>query len=99
MVDFHKYENAPEEVAFLRNNHRHVFHIEAKIEVWDDDRELEFFIVQNHINSVLFQLSSESSCEMKAKKLLKLLIEKYGINRRYQVSVFEDNENGAEVIY
>lgn len=39
----HYWKDCPiEEVSFLRNNHRHMFHIKAYKEVFHDDRDVEF---------------------------------------------------------
>ena len=40
----HKYPDAPDEVDFLRYPHRHIFHFKVQIEVFNDDRDIEFFI-------------------------------------------------------
>lgn len=50
---FHRWLDAPDEVAFLRNYHRHLFKIEAVITVMEDDRELEFFLVQKKIREFI----------------------------------------------
>jgi len=31
---FHKYPDAPDEVSFLRNEHRHMFHFKIYLEVF-----------------------------------------------------------------
>lgn len=46
----HYYKEAPDEVAFLRNNHAHTFKIAVVFEVSHCERELEFFIVRKLIN-------------------------------------------------
>lgn len=101
----HCYPNAPERVSYLRNVHRHSFFVEAKIEVFHDDRELEFIIVKEDLSKFiqesLVQRDMDKlvsmSCEMMAKSIMTYLSDSYGSNRRYFVSVYEDNENGAEV--
>jgi len=43
----HNFPKAAElfpEVAFLADRHRHMFHIEAKKEVFHDDRDVEFLM-------------------------------------------------------
>ena len=40
----HKYPNAPKEVEFLKYPHRHIFKFKVQIEVYNDDRDIEFFI-------------------------------------------------------
>lgn len=95
----HHWPEAPDDVGFLRNPHRHTFFVEATFSVSHGDRELEFFQVKRVINEYLADPSSlfpiRSSCEHMAKELLThLLNNKYGI---ISVAVFEDNENGAKV--
>lgn len=101
----HCYPDAPDEVAFLRNLHRHIFHIEAEIEVFHDERELEFFMVKRVIDDHLYNplRAPSSSCEQIARNLKKFLQVKYPLPsnirfRKYRtinIKVFEDNENGV----
>lgn len=95
---FHKYPAAPEGVEFLKNEHRHIFHVEAKIEVFHDDRELEFILVKRFLNSQLTDgQMNHKSCEMMAADLINKIEEKFPGERAISVKVFEDNENGGEV--
>lgn len=101
----HCYPNAPEEVAFLRNPHRHRFVVRTTIEVFGDDRELEFILVQRAIEKyVLTELGvdgtidlQQHSCEWFAKFIRDFVWRRYGDNRDVMISVFEDDENGAIV--
>ena len=103
---FHKWKEAPFEVKFLRSLHRHIFYIECSIEVYHFDRELEFFLVKQYIDDLIkIELPrrctavEEWSCEMYAKFILRQLTEQYGVSRDMIIRVFEDYENGAEIIY
>lgn len=95
----HQYTNAPDEVRFLSYPHRHMLQIEAIIEVFTDDRELEFILVKRTLNEILDGLRlttvSDRSCEMIAQCILTKLRIKYGTNRNYQIEVSEDGENSA----
>lgn len=97
---FHKYENAPEEVSFLRNRHRHVFGLTVKIQVTESDRELEYFLVLKDVKTLikkyLKQTKETESCEMIAEFFLDYLETKYR-NRRIEVEVSEDDENSSLV--
>lgn len=101
---YHLWRDAPEEVAFLRSPHRHLFYVETRIRVKEDDRELEFFMVQHRINQIIKEempLTLESaqlglSCEMMAKKILGRLRWLYP-NRPISCLITEDDENGAIV--
>lgn len=75
----HCYPSAPEEVAFLRHPHRHIFHVSAEIEVFHDDRELEFILVKRSIDEFLKGMPElkNASCEMIAKSIREFLKEKY----------------------
>lgn len=95
----HRWKDAPEQVAFLKNWHRHIFKASAVIQVHHDDRELEYFMVLDVIKKEILpfiELSETlSSCEQKAKFIANGLINVYGNDRSYIVSVFEDGENGS----
>lgn len=89
------------DVSFLSNPHRHIFHIEVELEVFHDDREIEFILLkrdlEGHLSSVYDM--NYKSCEMIAKDLSQYLRDTYGSNRYCRVDVFEDGENGARIIY
>lgn len=95
----HRWKNAPEAVSFLRDYHRHVFHIELQIEVFHDDRELEFILVKNALNTYLstFPERSDLSCEMIAKMIIEWARGVAPGMRKISCGVFEDGENGAVV--
>lgn len=72
---YHSWPDAPEEVAFLRNQHRHLFKCKLRFNVLHSDREKEFFILKNkilrYVNSLLLnQDMGAKSCEMIAEDLL-----------------------------
>lgn len=95
---FHHYDNAPSQVSFLQFVHRHVFYCEAKIEVFHDDRELEFIIVKRHLSSKFSGgYLGQKSCEMIAAEIISEIKKQYGGSRKVSVKVFEDNENGCEI--
>jgi hypothetical protein len=96
----HSWPDAPDTVAFLRDRHRHLFHVEAEIQVKHGDRELEFLTVQDEVSSWVRALPFDlghTSCEMLAERLLAGLRGLYGSDRSYRVTVSEDGENGATV--
>ena len=87
------------EVGFLSDIHRHVFHITMKKEVFHDDRDIEFIMFKRDVQDYLkmkyhrddyrCHFFGSKSCEMIAKELLEQFDCIY-------VSVWEDDENGAE---
>lgn len=99
---YHNWPDAPQEVEFLRFPHRHLFHVEAKIPVFHDDRYLEFFMVKRVIDNFIKEkyptrVLKQKSCEMLAREVIEALTKEYGIKRDMSVSVFEDNENGSVI--
>lgn len=96
----HRFADAPQEVGFLREPHRHIFSVEVEMEVFHDDRELEFIMVKHNLNKFLFSkpFGIRSSCEQMANEIIEFLVSIYG-KRQMIVGVFEDNENGGRVYY
>lgn len=100
----HCYPNAPEEVAYLRELHRHMFGVEVEMDVFDDDREIEFIMLKHSVQDAIRILTPNGnlgslSCEQIAKSIICYLRGKYcdGMNRTIIVTVDEDGENGAIV--
>ena len=85
------------EVSFLGSPHRHIFHFKVWIEVFDDDREIEFILFKRWLQD-LYKDSILSldykSCEMIAKDLHEVIHNNYGA-RNIWIEVSEDNENGC----
>jgi hypothetical protein len=101
---YHFYRNAPDDVAYLRDRHRHLFKFKVKIQVWHDDREIEFHQFQNRIEAWYDDGALElnhRSCEMIADDLYLKLVETYGSERAREctIEVSEDGECGAECQY
>lgn len=96
---FHNYPGAPDEVAFLRDRHRHIFHFRVQIAVFHDDRDIEFILFKRELEGLFDSGAMEinhKSCEMLARDLIEYIHEKYS-GRYIEVSVSEDGENGAVV--
>lgn len=86
-----------DDVSFLGVPHRHIFHFRVEIEVFHDDRDIEFIQFKRWMERLYSQQTLEldyKSCEMIAEDLAKEINKKYP-NRTFSVSVAEDNENGA----
>ena len=76
----HKYPNAPKEVEFLKYPHRHIFKFKVQIQVYDNDRDIEFFIFKRWLESLYADDTLEldyKSCEMIADDLAKEIKDKY----------------------
>lgn len=88
------------EVAFLSYPHRHLFHITCKKEVFHDDRDVEFILFKRKIESYLilkYGYGTGQYCDFKAmscEMIARELLEEFELE---YCSVFEDNENGAEI--
>ena len=96
---FHKYPDAPDEVVFLKNEHRHIFHLKIWIEVFHDDREIEFFMFKNFIKTLIKTDSfNHMSCEMISDILYEKINKKYP-KRDVKIEVSEDKENGSFIEY
>ena len=99
----HCWPNAPDGVLFLRNIHRHMFHVSAQIEVHHNDRDLEFILVKKDLAKMVEESAKEwpisVSCEQMASDIVEYLRNRYGGDRDIQVEVSEDGENGAVVTY
>lgn len=102
----HKYPAALEDpkladVSFLGYPHRHMFHFRVELEVFHDDRDVEFILLKRELEGLFdngtLQLDYKS-CEMIADDLADYIVDKYP-GRRLVITVSEDNENGATSIY
>lgn len=94
-LGIHRYLDAPDEVFYLRNFHRHVFHVTVWIDVFHDDRDIEFILFKKFVNGIFADYDFDClSCEMIIDKIAAAIEEKYP-NRGMTISVSEDGENGA----
>lgn len=96
---FHCWPEAPDEVLFLRNLHRHIFKVKVVVRVHHLARQVEFFILKREIdrflqNGLMMQLENDPSmsCETMAERIYKNFMQYYSLA---QVEVSEDGENGA----
>jgi hypothetical protein len=89
------------DVSFLATLHRHIFHFEVTIEVFHNDRDLEFIQVKRWLENLyagkILELNHKS-CEMMADDLYEVIATRYP-DRNIIISVSEDNENGATISY
>ena len=88
------------DVAFLANEHRHIFHFNVSIEVFHNDRDIEFIQFKRWLES-LYQGTLElnyKSCEMISDDLYEVIASRYP-GRDITITVSEDGENGATIFY
>jgi hypothetical protein len=89
------------DVSFLANPHRHIFHFRISIDVFHNDRDIEFIQFKRWCESLYNKGTLEldwKSCEMIADDLYLQIASKYP-GRNVIINVSEDNENGAEIYY
>jgi len=97
---YHSYPNAPLDVDFLKNKHRHIFGVKVWIEV-DEliDRDIEFFQFKRFVeNTIRISDLNNRSCEDIADCLYVDIKQKYP-SRKIKISIDEDKENGCEKEY
>ena len=102
----HKYPAAATDpklaaVSFLGNEHRHIFHFRVELEVFHDDRDVEFILLKRELESLYnngtLQLN-HMSCEMLASELSIYIKENYP-RRDLRIEVSEDGENGCRIYF
>ena len=91
------------DVAFLANPHRHIFHFRVSIDVFHNDRDIEFIQFKRWLES-LYNGSNTvleldwKSCEMIADDLYVQIADRYP-GRAVVIEVSEDGENGCSISY
>jgi len=89
------------DVSFLGYAHRHMFHFKVAIQVFHDDRDIEFIQFKRWLESLYNTNTLElnhRSCEMIAEELATQINNKYP-GRDIEITVAEDNENGATMSF
>lgn len=88
-----------EEVKFLANDHRHIFHFKVFVEIFHDNRDKEWIKEKRYCESLFnnnFLELDYKSCEMLARNLFDKVKDRYE-NRGVIIEVSEDGENGARL--
>jgi len=91
------------DVSFLASPHRHIFHFRVWINVYHDDRDIEFIQFKRWLEQLYSGTSSVlsldyKSCEMIADDLYLQIAGRYP-GRAVWIEVSEDNENGCLIKY
>lgn len=102
----HKYPAAQsdetlQDVSYLGHIHRHLFKFKVSIEIFHNDRELEFHQFLNWLENLYTEsvLSLDfKSCEMLSDDLYRLIAQKFP-GRNCVIEVSEDGECGATCYY
>ena len=85
------------DVSFLANAHRHIFHFKVYIQVFHDDRDIEFIQFKRWLEKCYNDGTLEldyKSCEMIAEDLNATISARYP-GRDIWIEVSEDGENGC----
>jgi hypothetical protein len=87
------------DVSFLASPHRHIFHFRVWIDVFTNDRDIEFIQFKRWLEGLYSGSSSVlqldyKSCEMIAEDLYSQISARYPV-REIWIEVSEDNENGC----
>ena len=89
------------DVSFLGTPHRHIFHFNVAIEVFHNDRDIEFIQFKRWLENLyaggILELNFKS-CEMISDDLYEVIAGHYP-NRNIEITVSEDGENGATIYY
>ena len=88
------------DVSFLGFLHRHTFHFKVAIEVFHDDRDIEFIQFKRWLEELYEgELNVDyKSCEMMADDLFEKISARYP-SREVHIDISEDGENGCHVQY
>ena len=95
------------DVSFLANPHRHIFHFRVSIDVFHNDRDIEFIQFKRWLENLYTSHRSDAnsvlaldwkSCEMIADDLYIQIAQRYP-ERAVWIEVAEDGENGCLIKY
>lgn len=89
------------DVSFLASPHRHIFHFRVSIDVFHNDRDIEFIQFKRWLEALYVGGTLElnyKSCEMIADDLYLQIANRYP-GRDIIIEVSEDGENGCAISY
>ena len=96
-----------DDVSFLGVPHRHIFHFRVRIQVFHNDRDIEFIQFKRWMERLYSGASdtdgevlvlNHRSCEMISDELYEKISAKYP-GRFVEIEVAEDGENGCTIYY
>ena len=89
------------DVSFLASPHRHIFHFRVGIDVFHNDRDIEFIQFKRWLENLYKESTltlDYKSCEMIADDLYIQIAGRYP-GRNVTIEVSEDGENGCVIHY
>lgn len=92
----HNYPTAPESHKFLREHHRHVFHVKASADVAHANRDIEFIDLKERVQNFCKETWEGKSVGMLSCEMIACVILD-NFKELAVVRVSEDGENGATV--
>lgn len=103
---FHRWPDAPSNLDYLRNRHRHIFQIRIEFEVFHRDREIEINLRQNKVKRYLldkyatadFYQGAEGACEFGAMSCEQIAEELLDAFDAASCQVLEDGYGGARIV-
>ena len=95
-----------DDVSFLGYLHRHIFKFKVWIEVFHDDRDIEFIQFKRWLQRLYEEVDhstkvlelNHKSCEMISDELHQQIVKQYP-GREVWIEVSEDGENGSFIKY
>ncbi len=91
---YHRWCEAPNDVSFLRDYHRHIFEVKLGITVTDTNREIEFFQLKRKVDGYILDEFEGRWFEFSCEQIAENLLNKFNA---CIVEVSEDGENGATI--
>ena len=89
------------DVSFLAMPHRHIFHFNVGIQVFHNDRDIEFIQFKRWLENLYSEGTLKldfKSCEMISDDLYEAVASRY-TGRDIEITVSADGENGATIYY
>ena len=90
-----------DDVSFLGNEHFHYFHFVVTLEVFENNRDIEFIQFRRWLENLYSEKTLNidfMSCEMLCEALIEKIKVKYP-GRYMKIEIYEDNINGGILEY
>ena len=94
---FHRWPQAPEELNYLAQRHRHIFEIRVRFMVFNNDRQIELIHRQDQIQRYLLDTygNKDGACEFGDMACEHIADELMDVFKADAVEVLEDGYGGA----
>jgi hypothetical protein len=100
---FHCWPDAKSSESYLKNRHRHIFHVKVTCPAKHNDRDVEFINLKHLVERSIIHLKETTfkgneSCEMMAELIIKDFKNYSPSIKIHSIEISEDGENGAIVV-